>query len=85
MDEPETAMSPKTQLDLLEVLDQTGWQGAAQFLVATHSPILLACPGAQILSFDRVPVQQVRYEDTEHFKVYKSFFENRGDFLQGPK
>lgn len=85
MDEPETALSPRSQLDLLGVLDQTSREGTAQFLMATHSPILLACPGAKILSFDHIPVKQIKYEDTDHFKIYKSFFENRTEYLRDLK
>lgn len=73
LDEPETALSPRTQLDLLELLDETGQAGHAQFIVATHSPILLACKGAKIYSFDEIPIQEVAYEDTEHYQVYRDF------------
>jgi len=52
LDEPETALSPKSQLELLKVLNDMGKAGHAQFIVATHSPILLACPGATIVSSD---------------------------------
>lgn len=85
MDEPETALSPRSQLDLLAILEQTGQKGLAQFVVATHSPILLACPGAKILSFDHVPVRHIRYEDTEHFKIYKDFLGNRAKYLENGK
>jgi predicted ATPase len=81
MDEPETALSPRSQLDLLGVIEQTSREGAAQFVVATHSPILLACPGAKILSFDHVPVQQIQYEETDHFKIYKAFMKNWAQYL----
>ncbi len=82
LDEPETALSPRTQLALLDLLQQMSAAGHAQFLVATHSPILLACPGATIYSFDRVPIGTVQYEDTEHYQVYRDFIENRkGDHL----
>ena len=47
--------------------------GHAQFLIATHSPILLACPGAEIFSFDHVPLKTVEYEQTEHYRFYKRF------------
>jgi len=77
LDEPETALSPRTQLQLLDLLASTGAAGHAQFIVATHSPILLACPGAVIYSFDRVPIERVAYEETDHFKIYKTFLENR--------
>ncbi len=82
LDEPETALSPRTQLALLELLTETGRAGHAQFVVATHSPIILACPGARIYDFDHSPIRAVKYEDTEHFKVYKSFLENRGKYTR---
>ncbi len=81
LDEPETALSPKLQLALLELLTKMGRAGHAQFVVATHSPILLACPGARILSFDHVPITQVEYEDTAHYKLYRSFMEDRHRYL----
>ena len=73
LDEPETALSPKTQLALLDMLTKMGAAGHAQFIVATHSPILLACPGATIYSFDQIPITPVAYEDTEHYKTYRDF------------
>jgi predicted ATPase len=81
LDEPETALAPKAQLELLDLLTKMAAAGHAQFLMATHSPILLACPGAVIQSFDHVPVMPIDYEQTEHYKLYKSFFENRRDRL----
>jgi len=81
LDEPETALSPKSQLELLRVLRDMGDAGHAQFIIATHSPILLACPGAHILSFDHIPVQEINYEETEHYKIYKSFMEDRNKYL----
>jgi predicted ATPase len=73
LDEPETALSPKTQLKLLKLLTDMGRAGHAQFIVATHSPILLACPAAKILSFDEIPVKQIPYEKTDHYRIYKDF------------
>jgi len=82
LDEPETALSPKSQLELLKVLKDMGEAGHAQFIIATHSPILLACPGADILSFDKMPVQKINYEETEHYLVYKNFMEDRETYLK---
>jgi len=82
MDEPETALSPRSQLELLKLLREMSVLGHAQFIIATHSPILLACPGAIIYSFDHSPVRTLRYEDTEHYQVYKSFMENPGKYLK---
>jgi len=76
LDEPETALSPRSQLALLDLLTKMGQAGHAQFILATHSPILLACPGATIYNFDSVPIRPVRYEDTDHFRTYREFFQN---------
>jgi predicted ATPase len=81
LDEPETALSPKTQLDLLALLRDMSRAGHAQFIIATHSPILMACPGAHIYSFDSSPIKLVEYEKTEHYRLYKSFMEDRKRFL----
>ncbi len=82
LDEPETALSPKSQTELLTLLQEMSALGHAQFIIATHSPILLACPGSVIYSFDTAPVKTIRYEDTEHYKIYKSFMENPGKYLK---
>lgn len=76
MDEPETALSPKTQLQLLHLLQEMSGLGHAQFVIATHSPILLACPGAVIYSFDHTPLKEIKYEETDHYQIYKAFMEN---------
>jgi predicted ATPase len=83
LDEPETALSPKSQLALLQLLGEMSQAGHAQFILATHSPILLACPGAQILSFDSIPISPIAYEETEHYRLYKSFMENPDRYLTG--
>ena len=81
LDEPETALSPTTQLELLRLINENAGAGHAQFIIASHSPILLACPGANIYSFDQMPVGNVEYENTEHFKVYRDFLNDRAKFL----
>jgi predicted ATPase len=82
LDEPETALSPKSQLELLSLLQKVGAVGHAQFIVATHSPILLACPNSAIYSFDSIPVRSMSYEETDHYRVYKSFMENPEEYLK---
>jgi predicted ATPase len=82
LDEPETALSPRSQLALLEILTETSEAGYAQFVIATHSPILLACPNASIYSFDYNPAKPVRYEDTEHYRIYREFMEDRSKYLK---
>lgn len=81
MDEPETALSPRSQLELLDILNTHSRAGHAQFIIATHSPILLACDNAKILSFDHAPVHAIEYEDTEHYRIYKDFLNNRKSYL----
>jgi len=75
VDEPETALSPRTQIELLRFLAEISREGHAQFIIATHSPILLACPEATIYSLDHVPIREIAYEDTDHYRVYKAFME----------
>ena len=77
LDEPETALSPKSQLALLDILRKNGKAGHAQFIIATHSPILLACENAAIYSFDHSPVSIIAYRETEHYKIYKNFLLER--------
>lgn len=83
LDEPETALSPKSQLELLKLLAETSGSGAAQFIIATHSPILLACPGARIYSFDPPSVAPIAYEQTDHYRIYRSFMLDREPWLRG--
>ncbi|MBN2077403.1 MAG: AAA family ATPase [Spirochaetes bacterium] len=73
LDEPETALSPATQIELLRLIDALSADGHAQFIIATHSPILMYCPGARIYSFDHAPVEPIMYEETDHFRVYRDF------------
>lgn len=75
MDEPEAALSPKTQLQLLKLLTEFSQRGHAQFIISTHSPILMSCPGAVIYSFDEEKVRQVSYRETMHYQVYRQFFD----------
>jgi predicted ATPase len=72
LDEPEAPLSPNRQLSLLAVLHDAVGTGA-QFVIATHSPILLAYPGARIYSFDRTPVAEEKYGDLEHVTVVRDF------------
>jgi predicted ATPase len=81
MDEPETALSPGSQLELVKLLNDMAKAERAQFIIATHSPILLACPEATIYSFDTTPIKKMNYEETDYYRVYKEFLNNRSDFL----
>jgi predicted ATPase len=81
LDEPETALSPSSQLDLLRLLTTSGRNGQAQFVIATHSPLLLACPAATIYCFERDRIRAVDYEQTEHYRVYKRFMSDPAAFV----
>lgn len=81
LDEPETALSPKSQLDLVKVLRDAAQAGQAQFIIATHSPILLATPESDILSFDAAPIQRIAYKETEYYRFYKDFMNNMNSYL----
>ena len=78
LDEPETALSPRTQLQMVTLLTEMAGAGHAQFIIASHSPILLACPGAKIFSFDYERITPVLYEETDHYRVFRDFMDNRG-------
>jgi len=82
LDEPEAALSPSSQIKFLKLLKQLEAGGHAQFIIATHSPILLAYPGAQIFSFDSSHITEVGYEETAHYQLYKQFFTDRSAFLE---
>lgn len=81
LDEPEAALSPQSQLALIALVAETVADGC-QFILATHSPILLAFPGATILSFDRVPIEAVRYEELQHVNVTRDFLNDPATYLR---
>ena len=80
LDEPEAALSPQRQLTLLMEINRSAKQGA-QFMIVTHSPILLGIPGAQILNFDEGMIHPCNYEDTSSYQVMSMFINNRGQIL----
>lgn len=81
MDEPEAALSPQRQLTLLLHLVKMAEKGS-QFIIVTHSPILLGTPGADIVSFDEGELHRISYEETESYQVTKLFLENREVMLR---
>jgi predicted ATPase len=80
LDEPEAPLSPLRQLAFLAMLKEMVGQNG-QFIIATHSPLILAFPGATILSFDKLPIQAVAYEDLEHVNLTKAFLNDPEAFL----
>lgn len=81
LDEPEAALSPKRQLSFLSILHELSQSGDAQFFIATHSPILLAYPKAEIFSFDK-NLEKVSYDETEHFTLTKDFLNSPERFFR---
>ncbi len=80
MDEPEAALSPQRQLTLISHLHYMAMEGS-QFIIATHSPILLGMPEAQILCFDDTGIHETAWEDTESYRITKLYLENRDRLL----
>lgn len=79
-DEPEAALSPQRQLTLLTEIYNCAADGS-QFIIATHSPILLGMPGAEILTFDNGLIHTCEYEDTESYQVTEMFINDRKRLL----
>lgn len=75
LDEPEAALSPMRQMTLLARMHQLT-QAGSQFIIATHSPIIMAYPEATIYSLSGGAIRPIAYEDTEHYKVTRGFLEN---------
>jgi predicted ATPase len=81
LDEPEAPLSPVRQLALISAIKAMVEQ-RGQFIIATHSPILLAYPGATILDFDQLPIARVAYDDLAHVTLTRDFLSNPGAFLK---
>ena len=79
-DEPEAALSPQRQLTLLINIYRCAQEGA-QFIIVSHSPILLGMPDAEIFSFDNGTIHPCQYEDTDSYVITKTFVNNRQHFL----
>jgi predicted ATPase len=80
-DEPEAPLSPQSQLALLALMQDMVAEGG-RFVIATHSPILLAFPDATIYTFDRTPPEQVAFEDLEHVYLTGAFLNDPKSFLR---
>lgn len=81
LDEPEAALSPQRQLALLSAVHALVTSGDSQFIIATHSPIVLAYPDAAIHLLSVDGIQQVAYEQTEHYALTRDFLNNRERYL----
>lgn len=81
LDEPEAALSPTRQLTFLKIMNDLVLEGNSQFIIATHSPILLGYPNADIFSFDHGQIEKIEYEMTDHYQITKYFLQHRDKML----
>jgi predicted ATPase len=81
LDEPEAPLSPIRQLALISAIKDMVAQNG-QFIIATHSPILMACPEAIILNFDGGEIRPARYDELEHVRLMRDFLQNPESFLR---
>lgn len=80
LDEPEAALSPLRQIAFLNLIRKL--ENTCQFIIATHSPIILGYPKAQILSFDDSRIAEIEFEQSSHYVITKRFLEDRFFFLK---
>lgn len=81
LDEPEAALSPQRQLEALRRIHDLA-SGGAQFIIATHSPILMAYPGALLYQLDETGMRAVEYEETEHYRLTRDFLNSRDRYFK---
>ncbi|WP_260518202.1 AAA family ATPase [Aliiroseovarius sp. M344] len=81
LDEPESALSPRRQVELLQLLMKVQQTGSSQVILSTHSPILMATPGADLRQITHRGIFPIAYRDTEHFRLYQSFALDPEGFL----
>ncbi|CAN7544204.1 AAA family ATPase [Mesorhizobium amorphae] len=81
LDEPESALSPTRQIELLKLLRRMDRSGTAQVIMATHSPLLMACPGARLFRISRFGLDPVDFQDTDHFRMMRIFCSDPDGFL----
>lgn len=81
LDEPESALSPTRQIELLKMLRRMDQSGTAQVIMATHSPLLMACPGARLFRISRFGLDPTDFSDTDHFRMMRNFCNDPDGFL----
>ena len=82
LDEPEAALSPQRQLSFLRIVHDLATPGHAQFLIATHSPIILSYPGAVLFDLDGDGIEEIAYRDTQHYLITRDFLNNPERFFK---
>ena len=82
LDEPEAALSPQRQLSFLRIIHDLAATRRAQFLIATHSPIILAYPGAVLFSLDGEAIEEIAYRETKHYLITRDFLSSPDRFFK---
>lgn len=82
LDEPESALSPRRQLELLRILVGLHKAGNAQVILATHSPLIMACPEARLLEITRGELIEIDVTRTDHFRLYNEFLDDPEGFIR---
>jgi predicted ATPase len=82
LDEPEAALSPQRQLTFLKIIHDLTKAGHAQFLIATHSPIILSYPGAVLFGLDGDAISAIDYRETKHFLITRDFLNSPERFFK---
>src|SRR5262249_40670870 len=80
-DEPESALSPTRQIEFLRLLKRMDTSGICQVIMATHSPLLMAYPGAALLRLSKYGLEPVALEDTEHYRLMREFCQDPDGFV----
>ncbi|MCJ7703007.1 MAG: AAA family ATPase, partial [Anaerolineales bacterium] len=81
LDEPEAALSPLRLLGFMSLLKEMVNRDA-QFIIATHSPILMAFPGSTILHFDKDQLKEIAWDQLEHVTLTRDFLNNPESYLR---
>ena len=82
LDEPENSLSPKFQLELLQLINELSRFFKCQFIIATHSPFLLSIPNAKIYDLDEIPVTEKKWYELENMKIYYNFFKENKNYFE---
>ncbi|HMK36248.1 MAG TPA: AAA family ATPase [Desulfomonilaceae bacterium] len=82
LDEPEAALSPKSQAQFVKLIIDSLDRGKKQYIIATHSPIILGCPNSRILSFDRHSIEEISYRESGPYVFYRDFMDDPAKFYE---
>ena len=80
-DEPKSALSPSRQIEFLKLLRRMERSGICQVLMATHSPILMACPAARLLQLSKCGLEPITVQDTDHYRMMREFCADPATFV----